>query len=81
MIKLISFNAIDEYLKYKMEEKDKKISELRNLLSLAKGKIDELKGFLIQRDKEIADLKLSNDKSDLKDMQRPKRWNLRLLRS
>lgn len=64
-----------------MEEKDKKISELRNLLSLAKGKIDELKGFLIQRDKEIADLKLSNDKSDFQDMQRPKRWNLRLLRS
>ena len=46
-----------------MEEKDKKIGELRNLLSLAKNKIEELKATLISRDKEIIELRASYDKS------------------
>ena len=46
-----------------MDEKDKKIGELRNLLSLAKNKIEELKTNLQAKDKEIAEIKASSEKS------------------
>lgn len=46
-----------------MDEKDKKIGELRNLLSLAKNKIEELKTNLQAKDKEIAEIKTSSEKS------------------
>lgn len=46
-----------------MEQKDKKIEDLRGLLAVAKNKIEELKNKNLDKDKEIVDLKVSFQKS------------------